>query len=288
MLIDSHCHIQFKVFEKDREEVISRSFEKDIIMNAVGTQKKTSQLAVQLAEKYDNIFATVGLHPIQEYVVKVEEEDSSFTSRGEDFDFEYYSRLAENPKVIAIGETGLDKYHIPKDKTEEEIFRKQKNIFLQHVKLAQKHSLPLVIHVRDAHEEMLQVLQSLVTSHQSPVTAVIHCFTGNWQQAEAYLKMGFYLGFTGVVTFPPKKTAPKPQEELLEVVKKVPTNKILVETDAPYLAPQAHRGKRSEPWMTEEVVKFIANYKQLDLNKFRLQTVSNTKKLFSRLKGNIS
>ncbi len=283
MLIDTHCHIQFKAFNEDRKAVLKKCKENGLILNAVGTQKKTSKLAVELAEAESNVYATVGLHPIQEYVVKVKEEDTSFTSRGEYFDFEYYDELARHPKVIAIGETGLDKYHIPKDKTQEEIFTKQKEVFLEHVKLAKKHDLPLVIHVRDAHEEMIEFLLE-IRNLKLEIKGVIHCFTGNWQQAQSYLEAGLYLGFTGVVTFPPKKTDPKPQEQLLEVIKNIPLDRILVETDAPYLAPQSYRGKRSEPWMTEDVVKFIARYRGLDVDKFREQTVKNTKQLFRKIK----
>jgi len=282
MLIDTHCHIQFKAFSEDREEVLKKCKENSLILNAVGTQKKTSKLAVELAEKEENVYATVGLHPIQEYVVKVKEEDTSFTSRGEDFDFEYYDKLASHPKVIAIGETGLDKYHIPKDKTQEEILTKQKNIFLEHAKLANKHDLPLVIHVRDAHDEMIELLLE-IKNLGLKINGVVHCFTGNWQQAQAYLNAGLYLGFTGVVTFPPKKTNPKPQEELLGVIKNIPLDRILVETDAPYLAPQSHRGKRSEPWMTEEVAEFIAKYRNIDVEEFKKMTTQNAKRLFTRI-----
>lgn len=283
MLIDSHCHIQFKAFEEDLDEALVRCEEKGVIMNVVGTQQTTSRLAVEFAEKYDNMYATIGLHPIQEYVVKVKEEDTSFTSRGEQFDMAYYEELAAHPKVIAVGETGLDKYHIPKDKTQEEIFATQKAVFLDHVRLANKYDLPLVMHVRDAHTEMIDMLVDL-RSKEYEIRGVVHCFTGDWDQAKAYLDMGLYLGFTGVVTFPPKKTDPEPQEKLLEVLKNIPLDRILVETDAPYLAPQAHRGKRSEPWMTEEVIAFIARYRGLAVDEFRRQTVENTKTLFSKIR----
>ncbi|NCO04615.1 MAG: TatD family hydrolase [Candidatus Magasanikbacteria bacterium] len=283
MIIDTHCHIQFKAFDEDRNEVLKRCQEKNIIMNAVGTQQTTSQLAVALAEQHENIYATIGLHPIQEHKVQVEEEQDNFMSRGEVFDIDYYDKLARHPKVIAIGETGLDKYHIPKDKTQEDIFAVQKDIFLQHIKLANKHDLPLVIHIREAHEEMIALL-SEIKQKGITIKGVVHCFTGNWTQAQIYLDAGLYLGFTGVVTFPPKKTDPKPQEELQEVIKNIPLDRILVETDAPYLAPQAHRGKRSEPWMTEEVVKWISEYRNISQESLMKQTVDNTKALFTKIK----
>jgi len=281
MLVDSHCHIQFKAFNNDRNEVIVKCAENNLVMNVVGTQADTSKLAVELAEKYDNIYATVGLHPIQKYVIPVKEEDTSFTARGEDFDFDFYDNLIKSSKkVIAVGETGLDKYHIPKDKTSEEIFEKQKETFLQHYKLAEKNNLPLVIHVRDAHEEMLSVIEEL----PKPVRGTIHCFSGNREQAERYVDAGLYLGFTGVITFPPKKTNPKPQNDLIDVIKNMPLDKILIETDAPYLAPQAYRGKRCEPWMVGECAKKVVEIRGIKEEEVEKITVENTKRLFSKIK----
>lgn len=296
MFIDSHCHIQFKSFADDYKDVIARSIEKGCMMNTIGTQMDTSKRAVELAEESDAIYATVGLHPIQSKRVGVTEEYTSFVARGEDFDTDYYRSLIESSnKVIAVGETGLDAYHVPKDEKLEDVFDHQWSLFLKHYTLANEFDLPLVLHVRDAHDEMIKRLKNeiknkdgkndLNLNNQSPhFRGVVHCFTGNWEQAQAYLDLGFYLGFTGVVTFPPKKTKPEEQEALLEVVDKVPLDRILVETDAPFLAPQAYRGQRSEPWMTEEVIKFIADRWGIDVDAFREQTVANTKKLFTRIK----
>lgn len=279
MLIDTHCHVQFKAYEQDREIVIQKCKEKEMILNVVGTQQTTSQLAVTLAEQHDHIYATIGLHPIQEHVVKVEEESTEFTSRGETFDIEYYEKLAQHPKVIAIGETGLDAYHIPSTAKFEDILEVQKKVLVQHIQLAEKYHLPLVFHVRDAHEEMIACLQE----YKKPIQGVVHCFTGNWEQAEAYIEKGLYLGFTGVVTFPPKKNNPQPQEHLLEVVKKIPIERIVIETDSPYLAPQAYRGKRAEPWMVEDVARCIAKYKELSFLEIQEQTTANAKKLFTKI-----
>jgi len=275
-------------------------------MNTVGTQKDTSKKAVEFAEKFDNVYATIGLHPIHLFPTHVDEEESSFVSREEDFDESYYDELAQSEKVIAVGECGIDLYHMPENKTKIEILEKQKEIFLKQVKFAQKHDLPLVIHVRDAHEEMINLLRefsSLVkeeteavvrvkttspilslTKERNVLSGVIHCYTSNWQNAQQYLDMGFYLGFTGVITFPPKKTDPKPQEELLEVVKNCPLDRMLVETDAPYLAPQAYRGKRCEPWMVEEVAKKIAEIREKSIDDVSFIVEKNTKDLFTRLK----
>lgn len=291
MLIDSHCHLQFKSFDDNRDAVISRSIEKGLIMNTIGTQMETSKKAVELAEQYEQVYATVGLHPIQHHKVKVNEESTSFVARGEDFDTAYYESLIQSSdKVIAIGETGLDAFHIPKDQSIDEIFDAQWSLFEKHVELAGKYNLPIVIHVRDAHDEMIKRLRGRQQPHPNPpltrggnLRAVVHCFTGTWEQASAYLDLGFYLGFTGVVTFPPKKNNPMSQEDLLDVLDKIPLDRMLVETDAPFLAPQAYRGKQCEPWMTEEVVKFIAERRGVSVDELREQTVGNTLDLFKKI-----
>ncbi|MBI2436610.1 MAG: TatD family hydrolase [Candidatus Magasanikbacteria bacterium] len=297
MLFDTHCHIQFKSFFEDRAEVIARCKEKGMVLNLVGTQIPTSQKAIELAEQYEWMYASVGIHPIQHDVVDVEEEDTSFRSRGEQFDEVLFEHMARHSKVIAIGETGLDKFHIAKDKTLEEIFAKQKKLFLQHWELSQKVNKPLVIHVRDAHEEMIELISNpdanrdeksflsldlgkTKNNNWNDISGVIHCFTSNWTHAQQYLDMGLYLGFTGVITFPPKKTDPKSQEELLEVIEKCPLDRMLVETDSPYLAPQKYRGTRSEPWMVEEVIAQIAEVKKMHIEEVERQIFENSQRLF--------
>ncbi|OGH70143.1 MAG: hypothetical protein A3C90_00665 [Candidatus Magasanikbacteria bacterium RIFCSPHIGHO2_02_FULL_51_14] len=287
MLFDSHCHLQFRAYDEDRGEVIRRCQEKGVVLNIVGTQSDTSRMAVELAEQYDNMYATIGLHPIQEHVVAVEEEGSSFTSRGEAFDTALYDELAQSKKVIAIGETGLDRFHVPADQPWAEVVEKQWAVFQQHAVLAQKNDLPLVIHVRDAHEEMIGRLedQKIERSRDqgSGMRAVVHCYTSNWMHAQQYLDLGFYLGLTGVITFPPKKTDPQSQLDLLEVVKKMPLDRMLVETDAPFLAPQAYRGDRCEPWMVEEVVKKIAEVRGLSAEEVEKATTENARRLFAKM-----
>ncbi|MCF6276500.1 MAG: TatD family hydrolase [Candidatus Magasanikbacteria bacterium] len=279
MIIDSHSHIQFKTFVGDVENVIKRTLEKGVFINTVGTQSNTSKKAVEIAEKYDGVFATIGVHPTHVFSTDVEEEGSAFKSRAEDFDYEFYKDLAKSPKVIGIGETGMDGFHIPKNLDKKEVFAKQKEIFLSHYKLAQELDLPLVIHVRDAHEELLKVLSEL----PKPIRGVVHCFTSNWEDAQKYLDLGLHLGFTGIVTFSPKKTDPQTQLDLLEVVENCPLDRMLVETDAPFLAPQKYRGKRCEPWMVEEVVKFIAEFRGLDEGELKKQVLKNTKSLFTKI-----
>ena len=281
MLIDTHCHIQFKAFYDDVDEVILRCKEKNMILNLVGTQADTSKQAVEWADKYDWMYASVGLHPIQEYKTQVKEEADEFIARGEQFDYDYYKSLAVHPKVIAIGETGLDRFHIPTSVDPEVVMNRQKETFLEHAKLAAEVGKPLVVHVREAHSDMIEIIKSPISNLQSPTPGVIHCYTGNWEYAQEYLKAGFYLGFTGVITYPPKKTDPAPQAWLNEVVKKVPIDRIVVETDAPYLAPHIIRGQRNEPWRVEEVVKRIAEVRNISYEEVEKQVEENTRRLFT-------
>lgn len=280
MLIDTHCHIQFKAYDEDREAVIARCKDKGMILNLVGTQQTTSKRAVELAEQYDWMHASIGLHPIQEYKTKVVEETTEFMARGEEFDEDFYNELAKHPKVIGIGETGLDRFHVPKDVQTEAVMQKQKEVFLGHYRVAQQNYLPLVIHVREAHEDMIALLQTLPEAREGRLSGTVHCFSGNQTQAEAYLSFGLFLGFTGIVTFPPKKTDPGRQETLNEVVKKAPLDRIVVETDAPYLAPDIIRGKRNEPVYVEEVVKRFAEVRGISYQEMENRIEENTRRLF--------
>jgi len=280
-MIDTHCHIQFKGFEKNHEEVIKRSIEKNCTMFVVGTQQRTSQKAIDFAEKYDNTYAIVGLHPIHLSSTEVDEEETSFVSREETFDYELYKKMAQHPKVVAIGECGIELFHIPKGQTKQEVIELQKQGFIEQIKLASELDLPLSIHIRDAYPETLEILQEMKEEYS--LKGVIHCFAGNWLDAKQFLDLGLYLGFTGIITFPPRKTNPEVQNELLEVVEKCPIDRILVETDAPYLAPQKYRGKQCEPWMIEEVIEKISRIKLVDKEKVEEILEKNTKELFNKM-----
>lgn len=279
MLIDTHAHIQFQAYITDREEVIKKCYNKNMILNVVGTQKDTSQTAVRLAERYDWVYASIGTHPIHLHSTHVDEEETSFTSREENFEEAFYETLVRSPKVIGIGECGLDLFHIPSNVPQEEVLEKQSTVFLRHAQFAHKHQLPLVIHCREAHDQMIALIKTLPFS----ITGTVHCFTSHWDHAQEYLNLGLYLGFTGVLTFPPKKLQPQIQSQLIEVVQKMPLEKILLETDSPYLAPQAYRGQRAEPWMAEEQLRFIANLRGLSVYELENQIEKNTRQLFTKI-----
>ncbi len=305
MMIDTHAHAHFNAYKTDMDEVIKRSLEKGMIINLVGTQSDTSKQGIAVAEKYNNVYASVGLHPEHLFSKHVDEEETSFQSREENFNYDYYKKLASHPKVIGIGECGLDFYRIPEGLTKEQMLPRQKEVFLQHIKLAQEFNLPMVIHCREAHEELVETLRTVIASEakQSPrqeaqgeiaaspsaprndtrVHATIHCYTSNWTNAQKYLQMGFYIGFTGVITFPPLKANPQAQFDLLEVVKRMPIDRILLETDCPYLSPIPYRGKRGEPWMVETTAAKIAELRQITLEEVLQATTDNAKRLFSKI-----
>lgn len=280
MLIDTHAHIQFQAYKDDRNDVLTRCQNKGMILNIVGTQKDTSRLAVELAEQTDSLYASIGTHPIHLHSTHVDEEETSFQSREEEFDEAFYEELAKSPKVIGVGECGLDLFHIPKDVSVEEVLEKQKKVFLQHVHFANKHNLPLVIHCREAHDQMIELLRSV----PFPVRGTVHCYTSGWNHAEQYLDLGLYLGFTGVLTFPPKKSQPEVQNALVEVAKKMPFDRMVLETDSPYLAPSAYRGQRAEPWMLYEQIKFIAVLRGMSVEQVEQGIEENTRRLFDRIK----
>ena len=280
MLIDTHCHIQFNAYKDDWLEVIKRCEDKDMILNCVGSQIDTSRRAVEFAKKYNFVFATIGLHPVHLFSTYVDEGEVVFKTREESFDYEEYKKLALDPKTIAIGECGLELYHLPTDVDRKSILQRQEEVFLAQSQLAKECGLPMVIHVRDAHPEMIALLKKIPEGARG----VVHCYTGNWEYAKQYLDLGLYLGFTGVITFPPKKTDPQPQIDLLEVIRNCPLEKMLVETDSPYLAPQAYRGERCEPWMVEEVVKKIAEIKGLSARDIEEIVLKNAKTLFTKIK----
>lgn len=284
MLFDSHCHLQFKNFD-EKKDVLEKCLAKKMFLNIVGSQKETSRKAVELAKQYKNFYASVGLHPIHLFKTRVDEEESSFFSHEEEFDFDFYQKLVDKKKVIAIGECGIDLFHLPQNINKEEVLEKQKKVLTSQIELARKNNLALIFHVRDslektgeAHDELYKIIKKY-----KYLKGVVHCFTGNWSQAKKYLDLGLYLGFTGVITFPAKKTDPKPQKELLEVLEKIDLNKILIETDAPYLAPQKYRGEVCEPWMVEENLDFIAKLRKIDKNELENIIFKNSLTLFDKI-----
>ncbi len=289
-LIDAHTHVQFAAFQNDWEEVIQRALEAGVWLVNVGTQKDTSARAVEVANKYaEGVYATVGLHPIHTHQARIDADElgapqinpstslgasadqnqealnpQGFMSRAEEFDYEYYKKLAQDSKVVAIGECGLDYYRIKND--ELGIRNKQEKAFIQQIELAHEIKKPLMIHCRDAYDDLI----FLLTTHYQLLTipGIIHFFSGTKNQAQKLLDMGFYFTFGGVITF---------AKEYEELVRYIPLDRILLETDAPYVAPAPYRGKRNEPLYVVEVAKKVGEIKNEDLDKVLTTTTENVR-----------
>jgi len=263
-MIDTHAHLNFEAFQNDYKQAIQRAFENNVrsIIN-VGSNFLTSQKAIKIAKEQNGCWAAIGLHPIH-----VEDEK---------FDFDKYSFLIKESrdKVKAIGETGLDFYHSEKSKD------KQKEVLKQHIELANAFNLPLILHCRgnkenpeEAYLELLEILKGACPVRDEISNGVIHCFSSNWKIAQEFLDLGLYIGFTGIITF---KNVNK---ELLEVVKNTPLDKILTETDCPYLSPDPHRGERNEPSHVLFTAQKIAETKDISFEDVDRITTINAKKLF--------
>src|SRR6202142_3814064 len=263
---DAHTHVNFVAYNDDREATILRARDAEVGMNVVGTQLDTSKAAVALAEKYEHVWATIGLHPVhtaKSYhdTKELGEGGKEFTSRGEIFDMAAYEALGANPRVIAVGECGLDYY-----RTEENTKKIQKEAFVQQIELANKLNKPLMLHIRNAYDDALEILKA-----HAKVKGDVHFFAGDWSVAKQVLGFGFTLSFTGVLTF---------THDYDEVVKNTPLNMLLSETDAPYITPVPFRGKRNEPVYVVEVVKKIAEIKNLSAEEVRQQILLNSKRVF--------
>ncbi len=275
MIIDSHAHITFKEYAKDLQDVIKRSFEVGVQIINASNSLETSRQAVELAEKYDNMWAVVGCHPDD-----LEENLSARGGSAHGGDIEKYRQLAQSSKkVVGIGEVGLDYYRLAENGKDTKAY--QKEIFMQFIDLAQELDLPLVLHCRGAkddpycaYDEILDFLKSKTQNPKSESRGVIHCFGGNLEQANKFLDLGFYIGITGIVTF-------KNAKELQAIVKEVPLDKILIETDAPFLAPEPYRGQRNEPSYVKYVCQKIADLKGLSFEEVESATYKNTCRLFN-------
>jgi len=288
MLVDTHAHLNFSAFKDDFEEVVKRCLEKDIWVVNVGTKYETSKKAVEIAQNHKTgVYAAVGLHPIhlETGLVKIKNDAAELPSlthgasteeievktREEEFDYEKYKELAKSNKVVAIGETGLDYYWRPKTTKRKDLFKqKQKNLLLKQLELANELNLPVIFHCRMAHADILDVLKSKIKNQKSKIEGVIHCFTGNWEEAKRYLEMGLYLGFNGIIF----------KLNLDEVIKNTPLDKILIETDCPYLTPLNFPEKRNNPFGVKFVAEKIAKIKGLTFEEIAKRTTKNAIKLF--------
>lgn len=269
MYFDTHTHVNFAAFKEDRDEAIKRALESGTWMINVGTQVDTSKGAVELASKYsEGVYAAIGLHPVHTWQQMLDEEESHFKSRQETFDANLYTSLLYSKEVVAVGECGLDYFRLPESDKESAI-EKQKSAFIAQIIFAKTHKLPLIIHCRDAYEDLLEILKA----EYKDLPGVIHSFTDSWETAKKFLAAGFHIGINGILTF--DKTG-----RLAEVVTKVPFDRLVTETDAPYLTPPPYRGKRNEPAYVKYVVDKIAEVRKIDVEEVAKITFENACKLF--------
>lgn len=250
-LIDSHCHLNFESLQQNFSQVLQNARENGVghmLCVSVTLEKYPEVLA--LAHVHPHIFASVGVHPDEQ--------------QGQDPSIEDLVRLAEDTRVVAIGETGLDYFRIKGDMTW------QQERFRRHIRAARATGKPLIIHTREAAQDTIRILRE---ESADAVGGVMHCFTENWDTAQAALDLGFYISFSGIVTF-------RNAEALREVARKVPLDRLLVETDSPYLAPMPHRGKTNEPAFVRHVAEQLASLRALSLDEIAATTTANFFSLF--------
>ncbi len=302
---DAHTHAHFAAFENDWREVMDRALAANVWLLNVGTQRDTSRKAVEVAQEYkEGVYAAVGLHPVHtsRSFHDVQElggldpqgrpagqalpgnfPGAGFTSRGEEFDHDHYLELGRDPKVVAIGECGLDYYRLESgilnlESEREEIAVKkerQEVAFKAQIELANKLNKPLMIHCRDAFQDLIQILDSKFQILADP-PGVIHFMTGTVADAAKLLELGFAFTFGGVVTF---------TRDYDEVIRTIPPDRILSETDAPYVAPAPYRGKRNEPAYVVETVKKLAELKDMSTDAMREQIFENAARIFGIVKN---
>ncbi len=275
-IFDAHCHIQFPAYDADRDLVIKRALDRGVKMIAVGTQKSTSLDAINLSKEYPSfIFATVGFHPNHLSENWHHDKKEQQNNKREIFNYKEFEELAKNKEVVAIGECGLDYYRLSEDKAsadKEKIM--QRDVFLQQIEIAKKVSKPLMIHSRptnksdDAYLDSLQILQK--SKFDLPV--IFHFYVGGIEITRKLIEFGASFTFGGVTTF---------SNDYDEVIKNIPIEKILIETDAPYVAPAPYRGKKNEPVFVVETYKKIAELKGISYDEVVERVGKNVKRIFN-------
>ena len=252
MIFDTHAHYDDPVYEKDREELFEAMRAEGVgMITDIGADIASTKKAAELSNAYDFVYAAAGVHPSEVYFL-------------EEADMDFLLEMAKNPKVVAIGEIGLD-YHY-----EDTVREVQKKWFIRQLELAKEVKLPVVIHSRDAAQDTLDIMKDI---HAEDIGGVIHCFSYGWEMAKIYLDMGFYLGIGGVVTF-------KNAKKLKEVVQRAPMERLVLETDAPYLAPEPYRGKRNASHYLKYVAEEIAALRSMAPDEVIHITEENGKQMY--------
>jgi len=300
--IDIHAHTNFKAFEEDRDAVVRRALDNDTWVINIGTQYDTSKKAVEMTNEYEGVYSTIGLHPIHTGASyhdheELGEEGKEFVSRGEIFDKEKYRELAGQGKVVAIGECGLDYYHLTAQAgMESDTIEKQKKAFITQIELANELNLPLMLHIRNSPlspldsspsqgsrnayadvADLLEKYSKRIGVKGLPAQAgVSHFFAGSVEDMKRFIKMGVYVSFAGPITYKPKPEIC----DYIGVIKETPLDMILADTDSPYVAPVPHRGERNEPINVRDIVAKIAEIKGISEEETAKAIFSNAQKLF--------
>jgi len=278
MLIDTHAHVNFSAFKDDADEVIRRSLANDTWMILVGSETKTSKRALEYANKYEKgVYAAVGLHPMHTHAQKASGDDYDFTTKGEDFSYDVYEKLAQFKKVVAVGEIGLDYYNIDITADAAAVKQKQKEIFKEQLRLANNLNLPAIIHCRQAHDDMLEILKTFKKDYKASLPkdkfwGVMHCFSGDEELAWQYFGLGLNISFTGLITFSAKWD---------DLIRRIPNDKFMVETDCPYMTPEPFRGQRNEPVLVKKVAERMAEIKNLSYERIAEISTNNARKFFN-------
>lgn len=265
--IDSHAHVQFSAYDEDREEIIKKAFAVGVWMINSGSNSKNSADAVKLAERYDQgVYATIGIHPSHAGKETTEITEYSGT---EAFDENKMTKLAISPKVLAVGECGLEYFR-------EFDAASQKKLFEEHINFARKIDKPLVIHCRNAYRDVYNILRAN-KNLLNKRGGVMHFFSGSADEAREFLDIGFNFSFGGAITFPKKSKG----ADLKGLAEALPLERILLETDAPYVSPVPYRGKRNEPAYIVETAKRLAEIKKIPLEDVIAATTENTRRIFA-------
>jgi TatD DNase family protein len=280
MLVDTHAHVNFRSFKDDAKEVLQRALDNDVQVINIGSQIDTSRQAVELANQFNfGVYAVVGLHPEHTHSQHVDEEETHFLTREEKFDVNLYRTQAENSKVVGIGECGLDYYRLPEGVDQNLIKAKQKEAFRAQLKLAKELDKVLVVHSRsskgtdDAVLDILEILKQESGIMNYELRFEVHSYTGSPETLSKFIDLGGYASFNGIITF--DKTG-----NMEKLVKMTPLDRILLETDCPYLSPVPMRGKRNEPGFVKFVAEKVGQLKGLSVDEVAVITTSNAKKLF--------
>lgn len=279
MLIDTHAHVNFNAFKNDADDVIRRSLAFGTWMILVGSEIKTSKRALEYSNKYEKgVYAAVGLHPMHTHEQKAGGDDYDFTTRCEEFSCDVYEKLAQFKKTVAVGEIGLDYYHIDiKNPGASAIKQKQKEIFERQLELANNLKLPVIIHCRQAHDDMLEILKKFKKNCKDAISnntswGVMHCFSGDEELAWRYFGLGLNISFNGLITF---------SAQWDDLIRRLPNDKFMIETDCPYMTPEPFRGQRNEPILVKKVAERIAEIKNLSFERIAELSSANARKLFN-------